>query len=115
MDSKDIFFEHIFNYYLNNSKDKIEVELVRQLSEIITDHYYEQYKRFLSQYPKSVKRYSSFQIKDLDHPQVFEIIITYLKNKFPQNYKGYAGVILSMTDAEIGLFEKNRQDFYNMW
>lgn len=115
MDSREMFFKIIWTYYNEISDEKIPAELVIGLSDCITDYYYDQYNRFRIQYPKSAKRYSSFQIKDLNHPTTFEMIIKFFKNKLENNYLEYSKIILNMTDSELRTFENNRADFYNMY
>ncbi len=68
MDSRQQFFDVINDYYSNIVDDKLPPDLLIELCNKITDYYYNQYTRFGKQYPKSIKRYSTFQLKDLDHP-----------------------------------------------
>ena len=70
---------------------------------------------FRAQYPKSIKRYSTFQLKDLDHPQTFEMVINFFKEKLGSDYQKYSRLLLNMTETELKSFEKSRQDFYNMF
>lgn len=114
MDSKNEFFKIIWSYYNEIANGKIEAELIIGLSNFITDFYYDQYNRFRIQYPKSVKRYSTFQIKDLDHPITFEMIIIFFKNKLGNSYAEYSKILLKKSDIELKVFEKNREDFHNM-
>ncbi len=73
MDSKQEFKRVIYSHYSEIAGDRVPDKILHELSETISDYYYEQYKRFGKQYPKSIKRYSSFQIKDLDHPTTFGV------------------------------------------
>lgn len=114
MDSKQKFFDAIYDYYVEIVGDNISPELLEELCDIITEHYYEQYTRFRKQYPKSVKRYSSFQLKDLNHPEVFEIIINFFKNKMGRKYPEYATMLLNKTLEELKEFEKNREYYHKM-
>jgi hypothetical protein len=113
MDSKESFFETIFNYYSRMSNGKIPNDILIDISKLICNYFFEQYSTFRIQYPKSVKRYSSFLIKDLNHPQPFEIIINYLKNKFGINYNFYSTILLDLTQSELKDFEKNRKEYHN--
>ena len=94
---------------------KIPVELLKEVCNSIADYYYAQYERFTIQYPKSIKRYSTFKVKDLEHPTSYEIIIKFFKQKFGSKYTDYTKILLGMNDDELKLFEKNREDFYNMF
>jgi hypothetical protein len=115
MDAKQEFFNNIHNHYVNISDSKVPLELVNELSEVVTNYYYEQYRRFWEQYPKSAKRYSTFQLKDLDHPTAFEMVIKYFKNKRSDCYRDFSQQLLNMSEEELIKFEKNREDFYKMW
>ena len=115
MDSQKTFYETIFEYYEKTLSNKIPLENLKEMSNEIAEYYYDQYNRFKNQYPKSIKRYSSFQTKDLIHPQTYEIIIKYYKQKIGNDYAKYSQLILNMNEAEFKAFEKNREDFYNMW
>lgn len=112
MDSRDTFLQIIFKHYKNVADGKIPDELLNDLSEKLTDYYYGQYSRFNKQYPKSQKRYSSFQTKDLDHPTTFEIVIKFLKDKVGENYVPSAILLLNISETELKSFEKNREEFY---
>lgn len=115
MDAKQDFFNGIHGYYLNISAGKVPLELVNEVSKVITEYYYEQYSRFGKQYPKSAKRYSSFLLKDLDHPTTFEMVIKFFKTKSGESYRVFSQQLLNMSEEELAKFEKNREDFYKMW
>lgn len=115
MDSKQQFFSAIHNFYANIVGDQLTEELLNGLCNTIADYYYEQYTRFGNQHPKSIKRYSTFHVKDLDHPYTNELVIKYLKKNTGSNYSIFARMVLGMSDDELTQFEKNREDFYNMW
>ena len=114
MDSKQDFFEIIYNHYAKIVGDKISAQILHDLSECVAEYYYKQYGKFKNQYPKSAKRYSSFQIKDLDHPQTFELIINLLKEKMGSDYSKYTTLLLNISATELSQFEKTRKDYHNM-
>ena len=113
MDSKLSFFDTINRYYTALSFEKIPPNLLTELSNIITDYYYEQYLRFGKQYPKSIKRYSTFQLKDLEHPETFELIINFFKAKVGVKYPEYATILLQMDLDKLKYFEQQRQLYHN--
>ena len=115
MDDRSQFFTTIFQYYTNIGKDTVSQELLIGLSNKVADYYFEQYNRFTKQYPKSAKRYASFQLKDLDHPQTFEMIVNFFKEKLKEDYRRNAMQILQMNDEALSQFEQSRADFYNMF
>ena len=113
MDTKEIFSTTIFEYYQEILINEIPKEYLKEMSNEISGYYYEQYYRFKNQYPKSNKRYSSFQIKDLNHPQTYDLIIKYFKLKVGNNYTKYLQLVLNMNEKELETFEKYREDFNN--
>ena len=115
MNSKEEFFNTILKHYTEISQNAVPEELLKGVSNRITDYYYEQYERFGRQYPKSIKKYSSFQIKDLDHPYTFEIIIKYFKEKLGTNSGELINVLLKMNDSQLNNFIKNREEFRKMF
>ncbi|MFT5821635.1 MAG: hypothetical protein ACI8ZM_002889 [Crocinitomix sp.] len=114
MDSRQQFLEVIRKEYSDLTNDEVDAELLDDVSNGITDYYHDQYKRFRMQYPKSIKRYSSFHLIDLDHPSSHELIIKIVKDKVGEGYEELAIRFLNMTLDGLKGFEKNREDFYNI-
>jgi hypothetical protein len=115
MDTRQQFLEVIQNEYSKIVGNNMPNDLLKVVSEAITDYYYDQYQRFSKQYPKSIKRYSSFQTKDLDHPNAFELIIKTLKKAVGPEYEIYAMLMLKMSKDELTDFERRMRDFHNMF
>ena len=115
MDSQEKFAKVISDHYRNIAEDNISLPLLDKLCNSLAEYYHEQYSRFRRQYPKSIGRYSTFQIKDLDHPQAFELVIRCLKEECGADYKEYSCLLLKMTVTELIAFEKNREEFWNMF
>lgn len=112
MESKDEFFRNILGHYLVIVGDRIQLNLLEELCKIISTYYFDQYIRFRNQYPKSFKRYSSFQTKDLSHPDIYELIINYFKDKLGGKYEECASEILQMSKIELKQFEMNRELYH---
>ena len=113
MDSKQDFFNVIYECYYKRAESIVPTEFLKEVAERITDFYYEQYSRFRLQYSKSVKRYSSFKMDDLNHPQVYDIVIKYFKEKLGDNYSNYSSAVLGFSLDELKAFEKRRKEFYD--
>jgi hypothetical protein len=60
INSKTQFLKTIKGGYLRLTNGCVPEYLLNAVSKAITDYYYDQYRRFRKQYPKSVKRYSTF-------------------------------------------------------
>ena len=115
MDSRKQFLDTIRREYYDLTQGKVGTELLDAVSQGITDFYYYQYQRFRKQYPKSIRRYSSFQVKDLDHPNTHELIIKIIKDKVGNEYSNPAAIFLNMTVDELKEFEKSREEFYKIF
>ena len=109
MDTRDEFYKKIYDYYVEIATDKIPGEYITGLSDMVTNYYYEQYKRFGKQYPKSIKRYSTLKIDDLDHPSIYEMVINYFKEKLGSNYADFTKILLKKNDLDLQRIE---QDIY---
>jgi len=106
MDSQEKFKAVILDHYKNIAGDQIPMTLLDKLCDNVTEYYYEQYSRFRRQYPKSIKRYSTFQLKDIDHPQTKKIVVDFFKNELKTKYRDYSKLLLNMTDTELDNFEQ---------
>jgi hypothetical protein len=115
MDSREQFKATIYEHYKNVVSNEFPEQLLNEVVTKLTDVFYEQYSRFKKQYPKSSKRYSSFLVKDLDHPQAFECVIKSLKPNVKTDYKKYAGELMKMSETEVTNFEQRQKDFYSMF
>jgi hypothetical protein len=95
MDSREKFKQVILDYYKNIAETQVPFALIDSLSDKVTEYYYEQYSRFRKQYPKSIKRYSTFQ----------------LKNTLKTDYKNYSKLLLNLTETELENLEQWWRDF----
>jgi len=114
MDTKQQFLDVIQNEYLKIVGNNMPNDLLKVVCEAVADDRYHQYQRFTNDHPKSTKRYSSFQTKDLDHPWVFELVIKTLKKEVGAEYESYAMLLLKMSQNELRDFERRMIDFHNM-
>ena len=109
------FFNKISDYYESNSKGRIDSNLLDGLISEVAQDQCNQYRRFWYKYSKSRKRYSEYKIKDIEHPNVHDIVINYFKSKEPYNYVKNCCILLQMNSVEFFKYEKSRQDFYDMF
>ncbi len=54
-------------------------------------------------------------LKCIDNPQMDDIIIQFFKDKYPNDYTNKCEVMLEMSIEMFKAYEKNRQDFNNMF
>jgi hypothetical protein len=115
MDSRSDFNNIIRQEYFKVVGSTIPENILIHVSQVVSDYYFEQYVRFKNQYPKSIKRYSKFDIKDLNHPTTFELVIKAVKEIAINEYENYSIHFLKMTLEELREFERNRNEFYKMF
>ena len=115
VESRQKFHSKIVEFYINISNGNVPKTIINSLSWKIANEKHDDYKRFWIQYPKSRKRYSKFLIKDLDHPQVHEQIIYYLKSNHLEVYVKYGSILLELTADEFLNYEKRREEFQAMF
>lgn len=113
--SRQEFYDVIYEYYLSNTQGLLAENVLKELVNTVTDYEYSQYRRFYAQYPKSAKRYSKLDAKDLDHTFVLELIVNFFKKKDIRTYQDNAMVVLKMTSAQLSEFEKRQREFYEMF
>jgi hypothetical protein len=101
IDSKEEFLRIILEHYVVLSADRIPKDLIVSLSNNITDYYYKQYNDFYKKYPKSRKRYSTFQVKDFDHPTTSRMVVEFFRRKFEEQYKDYSKLLLGLDDKQL--------------
>ncbi|CAM1362581.1 conserved hypothetical protein [Tenacibaculum litopenaei] len=115
MDSKEVFYKVILDYYVGKTKANNVQNYLNELAEYLSLYFFKQYKEYRRLYPKSKKRYSTFNTKDLENPLTHDLIINFFKERFNENYRNYSSKILGINNDEFLKYEKNRNDFYDMW
>ena len=75
-------------------------------------YYLDQYSRWKEQYKKS--NYDiKFYEKDFDHPSTYDIIILFLKERHPDNWKSISEKYINKTSEEFDLYWTNRLSYFN--
>jgi hypothetical protein len=114
LESRKVFFSKIENYYKDLSNGEIPINLLEKMIVNVTYDKYQFYKECWRKYPKSKKRYSSFQIKDLEHPYIYFYIINFFEDK-KVSYnlsKKYCKILFKMNEIEFKRIEKDKE-FYD--
>ena len=114
LESKNNFFSKIEKYYLELADSKIQKDIIAELSKGLSESQYEYYKQCWKKYPKSKKRYSEFDLKDLDHPSVHYQIMNFFKSQPNLNYVRLSRQLLNLSETEFVEFEKRKNQFENM-
>ncbi len=113
MQSKQEFFKIIYQFYYNRVGEQIQELFLKELSEEITNHYYHQYSKYRFDYPKSVKRYSTFKVEDLNHPEITDIVIKYFKNKIGDDYQRMTFIFQNITLNDLKWHQEYRENYNN--
>jgi hypothetical protein len=111
LESKDSFRDDIANYFTELANSQIQIDLLHELIDKITNTQYDNYKRFWNQYPKSIKRYSKLKLEDLEHPFTHYLITNFFKDKEFENYKKYSMILLKLTEKEFIDYEMNKYQY----
>jgi hypothetical protein len=93
----------------------IDSDDISKVSMRIVLHYLYMYNLWRTMYKREEKRDLTFREKDFDHPYTKDKIIEYFKNKYPSDYSVKCETLLRMTTEDFNKYEKNRQDFYEMF
>ena len=107
-------YEIIKGYYLS----KLTKNSAKDLSDLnaicvkILLYYIDQYSRWKVQYKKS--NYDiTFYTKDFDQPSTKDLIVFYLIEKHPDNWKSISSQYLDMSQTELDEYWKNRELYFN--
>ena len=113
LEPKNEFRKKIRAHYAAFALDTIPKEIIEDISQIITNDLHNRYRKSWRKYPKSRKRYSVLEMKDLKHPHIYRLIMEYLKTNHPIEYSKYSCILLGMDKAELKEEEKRQFQFFN--
>jgi len=115
IEPKNSFFLKIEKFYSELANDKVPKEFITELSEILTESQFKSYKNSWKKYPKSRKRYSEFDVKDLNHPFVHYQIMDFFRKLPNTSYVRFSCQLLNLSETEFAEFEKRKNQFENMF
>ena len=98
LEPKRQFFKKIEAFYLQRGESSLPKDLIVQIAHKITHEVYADYKRLWKKHPKSRKRYSQLDLKDLDHNYVRNSVIDFLELKQLPERHTYAKALFDMDD-----------------
>jgi hypothetical protein len=110
-------YDRIKTHYITNLSKKeqwlIDYDDLNIISVKILFYYLTQYARWKEQYTKS--NYDiKFYEKDFSHPSTYDIIIFFLKNKYPYEWKNISQKYINKTPEEFDFYWTNRLAYFNM-
>lgn len=106
-------YKIVKDYYEPKTENVIPIEDLNNIClKIVLDRLH-MYNMWRIWYKKQENRNLTFDKKDFDHPDLEDVIMLYLRDKYPLDYKGKCELIFSMTPSEFESHEKNRDAFFN--
>ncbi len=100
---------------MNLANERIPVDDLEDISNLISYQQHNRYTDCWTKYPKSRKRYSKFNVEDLDQPYIQIEILSLLKRKYPDNYLNFSTILLDKNKDEIIELIKKQKEFQAMF
>ncbi len=114
LDSIEGFNKNIVDYFSNRDQS-IKSEFKNKLYWNLAYKLREQYRNFRKKYPKTLKRYSTLKVEDIEHDFTLWWIIDFVKNDNEKNYKFICQTLFKMSKNEFDEYEKRRVEFEQMF
>lgn len=108
-------YETIKSFYvakLNKNHTDINPKDLSEISLKILLYYLDQYSRWKEQYKKSIYDIKFYE-KDFDHPTTKDMVVFYLKEKYPDNWKEISSKYLDLSSTEFDAYWENRLAYFN--
>ncbi|MBL8012408.1 MAG: hypothetical protein JNN05_01035 [Candidatus Omnitrophica bacterium] len=108
-------FEILKSQYSKTAKGKLKEEEINEVCLKIVLHFFGMYNSWKYSNEKEKDRDLTFLEKDFKHPQTIDIVLWYFKLKYPSDYASKSSFLLDLSPADLLVYEKNRDDFYNFF
>ncbi|MBT1706198.1 hypothetical protein [Chryseosolibacter indicus] len=102
-------------FYQKRAGGTIKIEDLNRACLKIVFRFFYMHNMWRSEGKRLKNKKLEFLKEDLEHPYSFDDIIEVFKGKYPQDYSDKCEVLMNMTTDNFKKYEKNRQDFFNMW
>jgi hypothetical protein len=106
-------FDLVKEKFYETSATIIAIEDLNEVCLRIVLHYFYLYNTWKNIYEKEKNRDLTFLDKDFSHPNTYDKIIQFFKNKYPKDYAPKCAVMLGIKATELLKYEADKQDFYN--
>ena len=109
-------FNIVSNHYetlVEKSNLEFEVDDIICISISIVLDYLYMYNLWRNIYKNQKNRDLSFNEEDFSASNTYDIIFSYLKNKYPNDWKEKSAVLLDVGLDELEVIYKNREYYYN--
>lgn len=105
-------FSMVCQKYLPHTTGIILPEDLHAVCLQIVVHYLYLYNMWRGLYEKEKNRDLAFLEKDYTHPDTYDMIIWFFKNKYPKDYADICSTMLGISSLEVLKFEADRHAFY---
>jgi hypothetical protein len=94
-------------------KDRYDLQDIDHITISILLHYLYMYNAWRKMYKKHANKELRFDRKDLDNPSTHDIVFSYFRMKYPNEWREKCSVLLGMSVADLSAYYKTREAFYN--
>lgn len=108
-------YEIVKNFFQQRVGASVDLIDLKQVSLKIVIRYLYMHNLWRAMYKRERNRDLTFLLKDFDHPQTSDLIIQFFKEKYPDKYSDKCEAMLDMSPEKFRTYDKNRQDFQNMF
>lgn len=115
VESQKRFKNKIHDHFKNRSNGRIPNTDLNEISNFITYQLHNNYKDAWAKYPKSRKRYSKFNVEELEQPYWQIEILSLLKSKYPEEYLNYSVILLHKSKDEVIELVNKKKGFEAMF
>jgi hypothetical protein len=106
-------FESVKAHYGKLASETIPPDELNEVCLKIVLHYFYLYNSWKYSNEKEKDRDLTFLPKDFQHPNTYDLIINYFKNKYPKDYAIKCASLIEKTADELLKYEYDQAAFYN--
>ncbi|HRG32887.1 MAG: hypothetical protein JNK69_09935 [Saprospiraceae bacterium] len=108
-------FKIVHDHFSKSAKDKIDADDFNEVCLRIVLYYFYLHNSWRTTNSKFEKIDLTFQTKYYSHPNTYDILIQFFKNRNPNEYIEKCSTILDVTIEYLKKYEYDRDYFYNLF
>ena len=97
----------------NKTAEGFELSDINQVSITIVLHYLYMYNSWKNTYENKANQDLRFNEKDFSNPSTSDIIMSFYRKKYPNDWETKSSILLGITTEELQRYYGERQKFYN--
>lgn len=106
-------FKIVKEKYIKAASNGVSLDDINEVSLKIVIHYFYLYNTWKSLYEKEKDRDLTFRQEDYTHPNTYDKIIQFFRNKYPKDYVEKCAIILEIPPEILSKYEYDRHEFYS--